>query len=221
MKVSIVIPVYNQAQYLDQCISSALAQTYQNKEIICVDDGSTDDSWVVAAKHGVSVIRQKNQGQRHRSGGPARNTGISCANGELILPLDGDDWIEPTYLEKTVPLMKGRVGIVATDMHRFGAMDDVVPARRVTLGMQLVANELPITSLMRRQAVLDVGGYWPFGHEDWNLWIKLLKLGWEVDVINEVLYHYRVTPGGLNTDQTNMRLELAAKMRQEHPDFRG
>jgi len=118
-------------------------------------------------------------------------------------------------------LMKGRVGIVATDMHRFGAMDDVVPARRVTLGMQLVANELPITSLMRRQAVLDVGGYWPFGHEDWNLWIKLLKLGWEVDVINEVLYHYRVTPGGLNTDQTNMRLELAAKMRQEHPDFRG
>lgn len=215
MRVSVIIPVYNQAQYLDQCISSALAQTYQDREVIVVDDGSTDDSWVVAAKHGVSVIRQKNQGQRHRSGGPARNTGIACANGELILPLDGDDWIEPTYLEKTVPLMKGRVGIVATDMHRFGAMDDVVPAKRVTLGMQLVANELPITSLMRRQAVLDVGGYWPFGHEDWNLWIKLLKLGWEVNIVNEVLFHYRVSDHGLNADQTNMWDELRERMEAE------
>lgn len=219
MKVSIIIPVFNQAEYLDVCLSSALAQSYHDFEVIVVDDGSTDDSWKVASQYPVQVIRQTNQGQRFKSGGPARNIGIRAAKGELLLPLDGDDWIEPTYLEKTIPLMKDRVGIVATNMHRFGAMEDVIPAQRVTLGQELMYNVLPVTSLLRKDAVNEVGGYWPFGWEDWNLWLKLLKAGWLVDVVNEPLFHYRVKPGGLNTDQTNMREKLTARMREYHPEF--
>lgn len=212
--VSIVVPVYNQAQHLDECLRSALAQTFPSVEIIVVDDGSTDNSWLVASKYQVQVIRQSNQGQAHRSGGPARNTGIRAALGEFILPLDADDWIAPDYLAKTVPLMQGKVGIVATDMRRFGAINDVVRAERRTLAQQLRANELPVTSLVRRQAVLDVGGYWQFGWEDHELWIKLLKAGWQVEVVNQALFNYRVAPGGLNDDQTRMRAELDARMRE-------
>lgn len=221
MKASIIVPVYNQAQYLDVCLCSAMAQTHHDFEVIVVDDGSTDDSWKVASKYPVQVIRQTNQGQRFKSSGPALNIGIRAAKGELLLPLSGDDWIEPSYLEKTIPLMVDKVGIVSTDMHRFGAMDDVIVAQHATLGYELMYNVLPTTSLLRKSAVDDVGGYWPFGWEDWNLWLKLLKDGWVVDVVHETLFHYRVHSAGLNTEQTNMRSDLVSKMRAHHPEFIG
>ena len=221
MKVSIIIPVYNQAQYLDECIESALAQVYEDKEIIVVDDGSTDNSAYVATQWPVTLIQQKNQGQVNHSSGPALNAGIGVSNGELILPLGGDDWIEPEFLAKTVPVMKGCTGIVSTDMHRFGAIEDIVEATRRTLRQQLVANTLPVTSLVKREAVRDAGGYWGYGWEDWDLWLSILEKKWEVDVVNETLFHYRVYPGGLNDYQTKMRVELIERMKACHPGFVG
>lgn len=221
MKVSIIIPVYNHAEYLPQCIESALAQTYKDFEVIVVDDGSTDDSASIAAQYPVEVIRQLNRGQKHRSAGSARNRGIAVSWGELILPLDADDWIEPDYLSKTVPLMSGNVGIVATDMQRFGALDDVIRAKAVTLADELLANALPITSLFRRPPSAWQRVYWAFGWEDWELWIALLAGGYSVAALNEPLFHYRVRQGGLNMDQTNMRADLIAMMKLVHPGFLG
>ena len=103
MKISVVVPVYNCAPYVERCIRSILAQTHTNLEIICVNDGSTDDSGKILGKLAcedtrVRVIHQKNAGAS-----AARNTGIDAATGELITFVDSDDAIEPDMYETLLP----------------------------------------------------------------------------------------------------------------------
>ena len=93
-KISIIVPVYNVAEYLPQCLDSLVNQSYSNIEIICVDDGSTDRSSeilsVYASRYSsIRIVNQENQGL---SG--ARNTGIEHANGEYIMFVDSDDWLD-------------------------------------------------------------------------------------------------------------------------------
>lgn len=97
--ISVIIPVYCTERYLNCCIHSIVNQTYQNLEIILIDDGSTDkcpqicDLWAKKDKR-IRVIHQKNHGQAH-----ARNIGIECSTGFLIGFVDSDDWLEPTMYE--------------------------------------------------------------------------------------------------------------------------
>ena len=95
-KISVIIPNYNYARYLDQSIQSVLEQSYDNLELIVVNNGSTDNSLEILEKykHKIRLINQPNLGQ---SG--ARNSGLSLASGELIAFLDADDFWEPTKLE--------------------------------------------------------------------------------------------------------------------------
>lgn len=101
-KVSIIIPVYNVAPYLRQCLDSAVNQTYRNIEIICVDDGSTDGSSEIldeyaAADDRVCVIHQENGGLS-----AARNAGFSFATGKYVMYLDSDDWIDIETCQKAI-----------------------------------------------------------------------------------------------------------------------
>ena len=101
-RVSIVVPVYNVERYLRQCLDSLVNQTYQNVEIICVDDGSTDASSEILTEYAlknsrVRVIRQKNSGLS-----AARNVGFSFATGEYVMYVDSDDWIDVRTCEKAV-----------------------------------------------------------------------------------------------------------------------
>lgn len=100
--VSIIVPVYNVERYLRQCLDSLVNQTYQNIEIICVDDGSTDASSEILTEYAlknskVRVIRQKNSGLS-----AARNVGFSFATGEYVMYVDSDDWIDVCTCEKAV-----------------------------------------------------------------------------------------------------------------------
>lgn len=104
-KVSVIIPIYNVEQYIDECIASACKQTYSNLEIILVDDGSTDtsgmkcDEWEEKDER-IKVIHKINGGLSS-----ARNAGLDIATGKYIYFLDGDDYIENTLFEQTVPYM--------------------------------------------------------------------------------------------------------------------
>ena len=100
--ISIIIPVYNAEKYINQCIDSILEQTYPYFELICVDDGSTDQSYEILKEYAkqdsrVNVIRQKNQ-----YAGVARNRGMEIAKGKYILFLDSDDFFCEDMLEKLV-----------------------------------------------------------------------------------------------------------------------
>ena len=97
--ISIIIPVYNSESYLEKCIDSVLAQTYENIEVILVDDGSTDMSPIICDKYvqideRVVVIHQPNQGQAD-----ARNNGIMSSRGQYLSFIDSDDFVEPDYIE--------------------------------------------------------------------------------------------------------------------------
>ena len=100
IKVSIIIPVYNTSKYLKQCLDSVINQTLQEIEIICIDDGSTDDSLLILEEYWQRDKRIKILTQKHKKQGAARNYGISIANGEYIGFVDSDDWCEPDMFEK-------------------------------------------------------------------------------------------------------------------------
>lgn len=96
--ISIIIPVYNVEQYLQECLDSILSQTYSNFEVILINDGSLDDSSKICDKYAhkdkrIRVIHQKNSGVS-----AARNKGIDNANGEWITFVDSDDWLDPDFL---------------------------------------------------------------------------------------------------------------------------
>ena len=101
-KVSIIVPVYNTAKYLPACIESLIGQTYQNLEIILVDDGATDDSGKIADEYAkkdtrIKVVHQKNGGQS-----AARNRGLEIASGDFVGFIDSDDEADRSFVEKTL-----------------------------------------------------------------------------------------------------------------------
>lgn len=104
IKVSIIVPVYNVADYLAKCIDSILAQEEQKWELILVDDGSSDGSGQIcdnyaAADHRITVVHKQNEGVSI-----ARNLGIAIARSDKICFIDSDDWVEPHYLSDMLPL---------------------------------------------------------------------------------------------------------------------
>ncbi|MBR4644083.1 MAG: glycosyltransferase family 2 protein [Bacteroidaceae bacterium] len=98
--ISVVLPTYNVAQYLQQCLESVAAQTYQNIEVIIIIDGATDGSNEIAQEFCKIDSRFFVYWQENAGSGPARNNGLAHCNGELVMFVDPDDWIEPELLEK-------------------------------------------------------------------------------------------------------------------------
>lgn len=103
-KVSVVIPVFNAERYLRECLDSVIAQTYENLEIICVDDGSTDGSFSILEEYGKADKRMRlmKQEQESRTAALARNMGMEAATGDYLAFLDADDFLEENAIEEAV-----------------------------------------------------------------------------------------------------------------------
>ncbi|MBQ8464664.1 MAG: glycosyltransferase [Alphaproteobacteria bacterium] len=194
-KVSIVIPCYNHGKFVDETVQSCLKQTYQDIEIIIVNDGSTDEYTNTLLKDyqrpKTKVITTQNQGLP-----AARNTGIREAVGEYILPLDADDKIAPTYIEKAVNVIEKnkKIGIVYADAEFFGAQSGRWKLPEYKLSKQLAGNCIFCSSLFRKSDWEKVGGYkkeMKYGLEDYEFWLSLIERGCEVYKIPEVLFYYR------------------------------
>ena len=105
-KISVIVPIYNVAKYIEQSLRSICEQTYKNLEIILIDDGSTDESYEHCKKwcerdNRIIIFQQKNAGAS-----AARNKGIELSTGEYIMFIDGDDWVEADMLEQLYMLAK-------------------------------------------------------------------------------------------------------------------
>lgn len=100
--LSIIVPVYNVEEYLDKCIESILRQNYRNFELILVNDGSTDSSFLICKKYESLDSRIVTLSQANKGLSSARNAGLEYANGAYIGFVDSDDWIEPTMYENLV-----------------------------------------------------------------------------------------------------------------------
>lgn len=204
-KVSIIIPCYNMAEYVVETLHSAHDQTFRDAEVIVIDDASTDSSVPrVAAINGRVIMHKENRGLA-----ATRNTGWRLASGEFVLPLDADDKLDPTYLQKTVLMMTEGVGVVATWMEIFdshtefcGSPASTYPIFTPTRQSILDGNNLPCCSLIRRSVLEQVGGWpdTPKGSEDWALWAKITcQTNWQIKVLPEYLFKYRVRPNSMRS----------------------
>ncbi len=99
-KISVIVPVYNVEKYLARCLDSLINQTFQDFEIICVNDGSTDSSLQILEEYKKKDERIVVISQENKKLGAARNTGVSASKGEYITYVDSDDWVDLDYLEK-------------------------------------------------------------------------------------------------------------------------
>ena len=222
-RVSIVIPCFDDGEYLGEAVASALAQTHPDTEVIVVDDGSTDVSTLEALDEcrqaGVRVHRQKNSGLS-----AARNAGIRLANGKYILPLDSDDRISPTYAQQAAEVLDAQpeVGIVGGDIELFGLETGRV--RPVFDGVEgmLFQNRLYTCSMSRRDDWSEVGGYpehVPFA-EDWIYWLRILNLGRSVHLLEDTVWYYRQRPGQMiRSMKTNTWTGAVVNAMRDQPDL--
>lgn len=200
-EVSVIIPCYNQGPFLDEAVESVLSQTFQDFEIIIVNDGSTEAGTIkllrAYPKPKTQVIHTSNQGLS-----AARNNGIKAAQGKYILPLDADDRIESTYLEKAVAILNANnnIGIVYCKAILFGEMSGEWNLKSYNLPDMLLNNLIFCSGFFRRSDWAKTKGYDPkmvYGWEDYDLWLSLIELGREVYCIPEPLFFYRRTSGSM------------------------
>lgn len=212
--VSIVIPTFNRKRYVCDAIDSCLAQTYQNCEVIVIDDGSTDGTGDhLRGEYGdrIRYIRQENQGPAI-----ARNTGIWQARGDYIHFLDADDQLAANKVDTCLRLFLQRPDIdVLHTYYQFVASDgrtrvETSPFPRFTDDifcelLRLTGNHILISSTIIRTAVLrEIGG---FQHdpgfrsaEDWDLFLRLASKH-KFYALNERLVYRRMHDGMLSDDR--------------------
>lgn len=217
--ISVIIPSYNQAQYLPDCIESVLNQTVKPREIIVVDDGSTDGSLEIAKKYPIKVVSQVNKGLAS-----ARNTGIMNAHGVYIFPLDSDDILVPNaieVLEKAIETTNA--DIIAPSFKTFGVENtQVVLGQGLTLRHFRDANYVGYFCAIRRSKLLEIGGYSPrmvWGYEDYHCTVDLLKRGAQLVVLPDILVLYRTKENSMIHTAQKHHNELIAQIAKDHPQL--
>lgn len=203
--VSIIIPCYNQAHYLQESIESALRQTHLPLDVIVVDDGSSDDTATVAAGYpGVLCLRRRNRGLS-----AARNAGLDAARGDFVIFLDADDRLLPCAARIGVAALKSaRTAALAVGLaRRIDANGTLLPSRRrLPLNGDAYASLVrrcwimpPAAVVFRRSMLQPIGGFDPAlpCAEDYDVYLKLARRWAVVDHYTEVA-EYRQYPGTLS-----------------------
>jgi glycosyltransferase involved in cell wall biosynthesis len=200
--VSVVIPCYNDGQFLQEAVDSVVASSYQHIEIIIVNDGSTDSHTLFQldklAAVGHTVIHQVNMGQCR-----ARNNGISRATGPYILSLDADNKIRPQYIELAVGILdnEASIGVVYGKYDRFGSLSERNNGQPFDPLLLLFRSYIDTLAVYRKSLWQLVGGYDTQlrGNEDWDFWLTLHRHGTQFHFINDVMFDYRVKENSVST----------------------
>lgn len=194
--VSVVIPCFNHAAFLEETVLSVLASDYPSLEIVIVDDGSQDESVKIAQqlaeKHPtIKAFQQVNQGPA-----AARNKGIKMASGSFILPLDADDLISTDYISSAIQEFQDeKVSLVYCNAQFFGERTGDWHLKPFTLGSLAKDNMIFCSAVYRKKDWEAAGGYderMTWGWEDWEFWISLLKNEGKVVKLPITGFYYRV-----------------------------
>ncbi len=195
--ISIVVPCYNQAQYLDECLSSVINQTYNYWECIIVNDGSSDGTEKIALEWVNKDNRFKYYSKINGGLSDTRNFGIKKAAGAYILPLDADDYIGTELLELSLNVFNKdeNVTIVYSDVMNFGTINGLSKVGDFNFGNFLFSNMISCTAMYRKVDYEKTDGYdinLKYGSEDWDFWLSLLeKNNLNVYKLNYVGLYYR------------------------------
>jgi len=200
--VSVVIPSYNHAHFLGKALQSVIDQTYTNWEVLVIDNNSEDNTDNVVSSFEdirIKLFKINNNGVI----GASRNLGIQKACGEWVAFLDSDDWWYPEKLDMSVRVLKNGAQLVchSEDWIKNGSKFRTVkygPENKATYRQLLFGKNCISTSAVtiNRNSLLQVGTFTEssqaVGAEDYHLWLKLAKFGYNFKFINRSLGSYRV-----------------------------
>lgn len=212
MKFSIVVPVYNVEAYLSPCLGILQTQNYTDFEVICINDGSTDDSRKILAEWETRFPQMRVIDRENGGLSAARNTGLQAATGDYVVFIDSDDWVEPTMLSRLAEEAHGEDMICfACRKSDSGATDTLIPEQ--TDGWNyynhhaLEHREVPFVCVWqrcyRREFLLKNGLQFREGilHEDNEFTPRVCLKARSIKVIPDVLYNYRVRPNSIMTSR--------------------
>lgn len=208
-EISIIVPTYNYAHFIVDCLESIFSQTYKDFEVIVVDDGSTDDTAQVLEKYKgrIRYIHQENRGLP-----AARNTGIRAAQGEYLAFLDSDDLWLPNKLDEQIRVLRNDadMGIIFSDASAFnerGVMrESILKEENICTGFcfqrLFMGNYLVMPTVMIRKRCLEKSGLFDeslTAVEDYDLWLRI-SLYYKIGFVSKILAQYRVHPSNMSKD---------------------
>lgn len=225
--VSVIMPCYNDGAYIEQAIQSVKNQTYNNWEIIIIDDGSDDENTISVLNKIDTDERIKVFHTKHLRPAGARNYGIRKSNGKYILPVDSDDTIDSQYMEKAVKIIEGdpAIGVVYCYADLFGEKQGRWDLPDYSFEKMIIDNIVFVTALFRKSDWEEIGGFnteLAAGMEDYDFWLGIIALGKQIYQIKEVLFHYRIKPVSRTTGFQSDVEKMQKTYRQiyvRHKDF--
>lgn len=196
-QISVIVPVYNTATYLEQCLNSLCRQTMREIEIICVNDGSTDQSAEILEKFAkkypfIRVFSQTNQGQA-----AARNKGVREAKAPYISFVDSDDWVEPDFLEHLYRLIiTYNADLAQCRLLKYkDGVKRQTPVKVITNPLGKVRAQYSVcTKLCKKTLISDLPFIEGIYYEDYPWVICLLMRVSKMAFSEDKLYHYRFNP---------------------------
>lgn len=227
--ISVVIPSYNAAAYIEQAVSSALASSGVAVEVIVVDDGSSDDTWQRLEKFGPRIVRlQQERGGAYR----ARNLAASLAKGEWLAFLDADDDWMPGKLAAQLALADENTAIVYTDRLNFGDITRVKERQSDSVTLYegdvfeplLKGNFITLSSVIMRKSWFEkMGGFAVErrGVQDWDMWLRSAASGGVVRLCGEPLTRYRLHAGQMSNDLDQRAADREAVLKRALDSPRG
>jgi glycosyltransferase involved in cell wall biosynthesis len=215
--VSVIVPAYRATPFIAGALDSILAQTFQDFEIIVVNDGSPDSEELEKVlepyRSRIVYLRQENQGVSS-----ARNTGIQASRGTYIAPLDADDLWYPEHLQTQLAVFEAdpAIDMVYADARIFGdvpeagkGLMELRPSRGEVTFERLVTQECSVNccvSVVRREILIRAGLFDPTVRraEDVDVWLRIAMQGGRITYQRRALGQYRRNPGGLSSNTVGM-----------------
>jgi len=225
--VTVIIPVFNYADYVTEALRSVADQTLQTLDLVVIDDHSPDDSatmildWVRANEarfNRIVVLRHcANAGL-----GLARNSGFAAAETDFVLPLDADNRLRPSACEALLKhLAASDAAFAYPTIEQFGATTELFGQEPFSVLKLQHGNYIDAMALVRKAAWASAGGcdHVQFGWEDFDFWCRLVEQGWFGLPVREVLAEYRVHDQSMlktTTDKRENRLFLSQELERRH-----
>lgn len=202
--ISVIVPVYNTAPYLERCLQSLLGQTYKNLEIIVIDDGSSDNSVSVCQRYAHENKKIKILQQQHKGPAAARNVGIAAASGQFLGFVDSDDYCAPDMYQELYTLIeRHQTPVSAVNYYKveeegekvvsFGFQEKLLRGEEAIISCVLGPQSFPCNKLFAKSLFARVR--FPEGmlFEDLAVCYRLYDLAGGVCVSNRPLYYYNRT----------------------------
>lgn len=230
--VSIIMPAFNAEKTIEESIESVLMQTYQNWELIIIDDFSSDNTGIISIDFCQINNRIKYQKLEKNYGGPAhpRNIGIKIAKGDIIAFCDSDDVWDPLklemqleifceYIQKDILICSPKIEFTDIDSLKFPTIKNN-DKRELTKSEILLKNGIMLSSVLVSKDTLVRCNYFDedsslIAVEDYDMWLKITQLGKTIILLNDPLIGYRLLPTSLSAN----KLKRLKKFKQVYKNY--